>query len=111
MKRHADGTWRNSNKPIVVSVEVQRARFVEAETLHLKKMGLSFQDIADQITSIGRGQAQPMTKIAEGIIFPADYRISKQACHRAIKKRLLANPLLNWRNCGRSMMRAARICG
>src|SRR5580704_14181752 len=110
MKRHADGTWRNSNKPIVISIDVQRARFVEAETLHLKKMGLSFQDIADRITSIGRGQAQPMTKIAEGISCQADYRISKQACHRAVKKAIARNPLLNWRNCGRSMMRAVRTC-
>jgi len=94
MKRHADGTWRNSNKPIVVSAEVLRARFVEAETLHLKKMGLSFQDIADRITSIRRGQAQPMTKIAEGITFPTDYRISKQACHRAVKKAIAREPSL-----------------
>jgi hypothetical protein len=94
MKRHADGTWRNSNKPMVVSVEVQRARWVEAETLHLKKIGLSFQEIADQITSIGRGQGQPMTKIAEGITFPADYRISKQACHQAVKKAIAREPSL-----------------
>jgi hypothetical protein len=67
---------------------------VEAETLHLKTMGLSFQEIANQITLVGRGQVQPMTELAEGITFPPDYRISKQACHRAVKKAIAREPSL-----------------
>ena len=42
MKRQPDGTWRNARQAVVVSPATLRARWLEAETVHLKLMGLSF---------------------------------------------------------------------
>lgn len=94
MTRNLDGTWRTARKPIIVSEAVRRARWVEAETIRLKRMGLdSFEEIAEHITHVGRGQAQPLIATSD-ISFPADYQISRQACHRAFKKALAREPAL-----------------
>jgi hypothetical protein len=94
MKRQPDGTWRNARQPMVVSEAVRRARWVEAETLHLKRMGLSFDAVAEQITRVGRGQAQSLLAIPASVTFPSDYTISKQACHKAYKKAIAREPSL-----------------
>lgn len=78
----------------MVSEAVQRARWVEAETIHLKRMGLAFESIAEQITRVGRGQAQSVAAIPEGVTFPANYTISRQACHRAFTKAIARAPAL-----------------
>ena len=78
----------------VASPVVLKARWVEAETIQLKRMGLSFEAIAEQIIRIGRGQAQPIIPIPEGIAFPSDFRISKQACFKAFKKVITREPSL-----------------
>jgi hypothetical protein len=70
----------------VVSEAILRARWIETVTIHLKKMGLSFDAISEQITRFGRGQAQSIVAIPEGIRFVPDYTISRQACHKAFKK-------------------------
>src|ERR1019366_50597 len=49
--------------------------------------------IAEHITNVGRGQAQPMV-VTSDISFPADYQISKQACQQAFKKALAREPAL-----------------
>jgi len=54
MKRQPDGRWRNARKAVVTSEAILRARWVEAETIQLKRMGLSFDAIAEQITRAGR---------------------------------------------------------
>jgi len=94
MKRQPNGTWRNARRPVVVSDAVRRARWVEAETVRLKHMGLSFDAIAEQITRVGRGRAQPIVAIPNGVTFPADYVISKQACHKSFRKALEREPSL-----------------
>ena len=86
MKRQPDGRWRNARKAVVVSEAVLRARWIEAETVRLKHMGLSFDAIADQITRVGRGLAQPIVAVPKGVTFPSDYTISKQACHKPFRK-------------------------
>jgi hypothetical protein len=74
--------------------KVRRARWVEAESTRLKRMGfLSFDEIAEHIRSVGRGQAQPIVATSD-ISFPADYQISRQACHRAFQKALGREPAL-----------------
>lgn len=78
----------------MVSEAVLRARWVETETVHLKRMGLSFDAIADQITRVGRGQATAMVAIPDGVTFPPDYRISRQACHKAFTKAVAREPAL-----------------
>ena len=79
---------------MVVSEAVIRARWVEAETLRLKQMGLSFEAIAEQITRVGLGQAAPLLALPEGVTFPAGYRVTKQACHKAFRKALVREPSL-----------------
>jgi hypothetical protein len=94
MKRQPDGTWRNARRPVVVSPATLRARWIESEVVHLKLMGLSFDAIAEQIARVGRGQGQAMTSMPEGVTFPPDYTISRQACQKAYKKANAREPAL-----------------
>jgi hypothetical protein len=94
MKRHPDGTWRNTKQPMVASEAIVRARWIEAEIIYLKRMGLSFDAIAEQISRVGRGEAQALVAIRQGITFPADYTISRQACHKAFRKAIAREPAL-----------------
>lgn len=93
-KRQPNGTWRGSRQAVVVSETVLRARWVEAETISLKRIGLTFDAIADQITRIGKRQAQAIIAIPEGITFPPDFQISRQACHKAFRKAIAREPSL-----------------
>jgi hypothetical protein len=79
---------------MIVSQAVRRARWVEAEVVHLKRMGLSFEAIAEQIIRVGRAQAQPITPIPDGLSFPSHYQISRQACHKACRKAIAREPAL-----------------
>ena len=79
---------------MVPSAAVLRARWIEAETIRLKQMGLSFDAIAEQITRVGLGQATPLLAMPAGVTFPPDYTISKQACHKAFRKALAREPAL-----------------
>ena len=92
MKRQPDGTFRNARHAVTVSTAVVRARWIEAETIQLKRMGLSFDSIAQQITRVGLGQAQPIVELPEGVTFPPDYAITKQACHKAFRKAIAREP-------------------
>jgi hypothetical protein len=94
MKRQPDGTWRGPRQPTVVSDAVRRARWVEAEAVALKRMGLSFDAIAEQIGHVGRGQAQPITAQGDDLKFPPEYTISRQAVHKALRKALAREPAL-----------------
>jgi hypothetical protein len=94
MKRQPDGTWRNARQAVVVSPATLRARWLEAETVHLKLMGLSFDAIAAQITRVGRGQATAMTPMPDGVALPCDFKISRQACHKAFKRAIAREPSL-----------------
>ena len=88
MKRQPDGKWRGRSQAVIISGAVLRARWVEDEALHLKIMGLPYRAIAEHVSRVGRGQTQPLTKIPEGVTFPPDYTISRQACFKAIEKAL-----------------------
>lgn len=94
MPRNPDGTWRNAKSPIAVSPAVLRARWIEAEVLHLKQIGLSFDAIAAELTLVGRGQAKPMVVIPPEVTFTPDYQISPQACHKAFKRAIAREPSL-----------------
>ncbi len=67
---------------------------MEAETIHLKRMGLSFDAIAERITGVGRRQKQAIVKIPDGVTFAPDFQISRQACHKAFKKAVAREPSL-----------------
>jgi hypothetical protein len=92
MKRDADGTWRNARQPLVVSDAGRRARWIEAEVIHLKRMGLSFDAIAEQIGRVGHREAPAMVPIPEGVTFPSEFRISRQAAHKAFKRAIAREP-------------------
>jgi hypothetical protein len=94
MKRQPDGRWRNARKAVVVSEAILRARWVEAETIHLKRIGLSFDTIADQIARIGKRQAQAIVAIPDGVTFPPDFQISRQAIHKAFRRAIAREPSL-----------------
>ncbi len=94
MRRQPDGRWRGTHRPIVVSPSVLRARWIEAETLHLKRIGLTFDAIADQITRIGKRQAQAIAEVPYGVTFPPDFQISRQAIHKAFRRAIAREPSL-----------------
>src|SRR5450759_2262043 len=90
--RNSDGTIRQTNKPGVLTNRSIIARWVEAETLHLKQLGMSYQAIADHIGRVAHGQQQAMVPIPEHASFAEDYRISVQAIHRAFKRGMARLP-------------------
>jgi hypothetical protein len=94
MKRQLDGKWRGPRQPLAPSTTVLRARWIEAETVRLKQMGLSFEAVAEQITRVGLGQAISLVTMSAEVTFPANYRISKQACYKAWRKALAREPAL-----------------
>jgi hypothetical protein len=57
-------------------------------------MGLSFDAIAEQISRVARAEAQAMVAIPQGVTFPPDYTISRQACHEAFRKAIAREPAL-----------------
>jgi hypothetical protein len=93
-QRQPDGTWRGAKQPVVASDSVLRARWLDAEVLHLKRIGIAFEAIAEQITRIGRGKAQPLVPLPEGLAFPKDFQVTRQACHKALKRTLAREPSL-----------------
>ena len=84
--RNPDGRFRNHNKPIVLSPDMLRSRWVEGEVLRLKRLGFSYEAIAPQITEVGRGQRAPLTPLPEDVTFPPDYTITAMGCHAALKR-------------------------
>jgi hypothetical protein len=94
-KRHSDGKFRGSHQPSEVSTRTIRARWVEAEVLKLKMLGMTtFHAVAQQLTKVGRGEAQPVVVFPPGIDFPPGYSISAVACWRACQKALARGPRL-----------------
>ena len=93
MKRQPDGKFRNSRAPIKVSETALRARWVEAQVVSLKRQGLSFEEIAAQVTQLGCSESSAMVVMQEGVItFPPHFRISKQACFKAFRKAIGREP-------------------
>jgi hypothetical protein len=90
--RNSDGTIRRANQPKRLTIRSLIARWVEAETLHLKRLGMGYQGIADHIVGVAHGRQQAMVPIPEPAQFPADYRISAQAVHRAFRRGIVRLP-------------------
>jgi hypothetical protein len=94
VKRQPDGTWLGTRQTIVVSDTGLRARWIESEVIGLKKMGLSFDTIAEQIGRAGRRETSALSPLPEGVAFPADFKISRQAAHKAFKRAIAREPAL-----------------
>jgi hypothetical protein len=57
-------------------------------------MGLSFEEMAEQITRVGRNKSPALVAIPQGVTFPENYSITRQACHKAFRKALARQPAL-----------------
>src|SRR5260370_2143955 len=90
--RNSDGTIRQTNKPRLLTDRSSIARWVEAETLHLKRLGMSYQVIADHIVGVARGKQPAMVPIPEHAPFIEDYSVSAQAVHRAFQRGIARLP-------------------
>jgi hypothetical protein len=91
--RNDDGTFRGK-RPKQATPRHLLARWVEAEVLRLKCLGMDFTRIAEQVTLIGRGRAKPLTELPLELCFPPDYKISKQGCYKAYRAALRREPAL-----------------
>jgi hypothetical protein len=90
--RNSDGTLRRADRPRQLTNRSIVARWVEAETLHLKRLGMAFQTIADHIVEVAQGRQKAMVPISDGVVFSEDYRISTQAVHRAFRRAIVRLP-------------------
>jgi len=98
MKRHPDGRFRGNRSPIENTGKLEISRWVERETIRLKKMGVaSFETIADLLTRCGRGQLVPTVVPPEGVTFRANYSISRMGCWKAYRRRMEKEPGLEAR--------------
>jgi hypothetical protein len=90
--RSSDGTMRRANRPKVLTNRSIIARWVEAETLHLKRLGMGYQAIADHVVEVARGRRKAMVPIPQEAEFPDGYQISLQAVHRAFRRAIVRLP-------------------
>ena len=92
--RNPDGRFRNNNKPLALSPEMVRSRWLEREVLRLKRLGFSYEAIAQQVTEVGRGQKVPLAPLPDDVAFPSDYKITAMGCHKALSRALKRAPAL-----------------
>jgi hypothetical protein len=90
--RNSDGTMRRANNPKRLTNRSIIARWVEAETLHLKRLGMGYQAIADHIVEVAQGRQKAMAPVPQGAQFPEGYQISLQAIHRAFRRAIVRLP-------------------
>jgi hypothetical protein len=90
--RNSDGTIRHANKPKRLTNRSTIARWVEAETLHLKRLGMGYQAIADHIVGVARAQQKALVPLPQATSFGEGYRISAQAIHRAFRRAIVRLP-------------------
>jgi hypothetical protein len=92
--RNRDGRFRNHNQTMVIPEHTLRSRWLEGEVLRLKRHGFSYENIAQQITEVGRGERAPLTPLPETVGFAPDYKITPMGCHKALTRALKRAPKL-----------------
>src|SRR3984893_19423186 len=90
--RNSDGTMRRTSRPKELTNRSIIARWVEAETLHLKRLGMGYQAIADHIVEVAQGRQKAMAPVPQDAQFPEGYQISLQAIHRAFRRAIVRLP-------------------
>jgi hypothetical protein len=85
--RNSDGTLRRPNQPALLTQRSLLARWVEAETLHLKQSA-----IADHIVGVVQGKIGAMVSPPGDLRFPNNYQISVQAVHAAFRRGIMRLP-------------------
>ena len=92
LPRNSDGTIRRNDRPRRLTNRSLIARWVEAETLHLKRLGMGLQAIAEHLIGVAQGQRKALVPVPEQVRSPEAYRISLQAVHLAFKRALVRLP-------------------
>jgi hypothetical protein len=64
---------RRANRPKVLTNRSIIARWVETETLHLKRLGMGFQAVADHIVEVAHGRQKAMVPVPQEVQFPEHY--------------------------------------
>lgn len=90
--RNSDGTLRCANQPELLTNRTVIARWVEAVTLQLKRVGMGYQAIADHIMAVAHGQQNAVVPVPRELAFPQGYRISMQGVHRAFLRAIVRLP-------------------
>jgi hypothetical protein len=67
--RNSDGRLRRANQPKRLTARSIIARWVEAETLHLKRLGMGYQAIADHIVEVAHGRQKAMVPVPQDAHF------------------------------------------
>jgi hypothetical protein len=83
--RPANQAKRLTNRSII-------ARWVETETLRLKRLGMGYKAIAEHLVRVAQMHQKAMAPIPAGAHFPKDYSISMQAVHRAFRRAIVRLP-------------------
>jgi hypothetical protein len=83
---------RRANKPERLTNRTIIARWVETETLHLKRLGMGYQAIADHIVGVAQRSQKAFVTVPHDAHFPEDYQISVQAVHRAFRRAIVRLP-------------------
>jgi hypothetical protein len=97
MKRQPDGRFRANRSAIQVSNKILISRWVEREVIRLKRMGMTFETIADLLSRAGRGELVPTVSLPEDVSFPPDYTITKMGVCKAYRRRMEREPSLEAR--------------
>ena len=90
--RNSDGTIRHTNKTQRLTNRSIIARWVEAETMHLKRLGMGYQAIADHIVGVAHGRQKAIVSLPQAASFSEAYSISAQAIHRAFRRAIVRLP-------------------
>src|SRR5579863_3566307 len=86
------GMFRRTNQPKRLTIDTIRSRWVEAEILRCKILGMSDRAIANHLIRVAQGLEGSMVPLPAELVFPEGYRISAQAVHRACKRALARMP-------------------
>src|ERR1700675_1474779 len=100
--RNSDGTIRRANQPKQLTNRSIIARWVEAETLHLKRLGMGYQSIADHIVEVAQGRRKAMAPVPQDAEFSDGYQISLQAVPRAFRRAIVRLPMRRPPSCASS---------
>lgn len=98
-RRELDGRYARVRGPLKpASTRHLIGIWVTEQAIRLKRLGSAFEDIARELSLAGHGRGTlvhgaagtkvPLVPLPEGVIFPPDYRITKQAVCKAFRKEI-----------------------
>jgi len=87
---------RNNNQPIKLTDSMLQARWLERECIRLKKLGLSYANIADLLIRAARGEKGTGVNLPdpELLVLAPNYTVTTMSCCRAVKRALNREPAM-----------------